>query len=172
MGRQMERKLVLSSYPEYNVWKKMRDRCNNPRSDSYQWYGAKGVKICKEWDDFSRFIKDMGRRPTNIHTIDRIDNSKGYFKENCRWATMKEQNANRSLTRNMSLNGESNPIAVWAAIHGIDKKTVYRRLRKGWGLEDSLYTAPYKPPMRYNSLNNISACTPLPVPRDKDKSQE
>lgn len=72
----------------------MRQRCLYPRHASYQKYGAKGITICDEWrDSFSAFLRDMGARPPG-KTLDRIDGTKGYFKDNCRWATPKEQAAN------------------------------------------------------------------------------
>ncbi len=81
-------------YREYCVWKTMRQRCCNPKCTDYADYGGRGITVCKRWDDFSAFIEDMGQRPVK-HTIDRINNSLGYFKENCQWATNKTQANNR-----------------------------------------------------------------------------
>lgn len=74
----------------YRTWKEMRQRCNNPNATQYKWYGGKGISICSEWNDYTRFLSDMGERPEG-HTLDRIDPDKGYSKENCRWATPKQQ---------------------------------------------------------------------------------
>lgn len=76
----------------------MRTRCNCKNHKDYILYGKKGIKICKEWDDFWVFVNDMGDKPTKDHTLDRIDNDKGYNKENCRWATKKEQTLNRRIS--------------------------------------------------------------------------
>jgi hypothetical protein len=77
----------------YITWKCMRARCNSPFDIHYKWYGARGIKICQEWDDFMQFVADMGERPYG-KTLDRIDNDGMYCKENCRWATPKEQSRN------------------------------------------------------------------------------
>lgn len=88
----------LSGTPTYSTWCGMLQRCYNPNSSAYKWYGAKGITVCKEWrEDFVSFFQDMGERPSEM-TLDRIDSSKGYFKENCRWTTMLEQQNNRTNT--------------------------------------------------------------------------
>ena len=74
----------------YRTWKEMRQRCMNPNSDKWQWYGGRGITICAEWDDFERFLSDMGERPEKM-TLDRIDSDGDYCKDNCRWATAKQQ---------------------------------------------------------------------------------
>lgn len=79
---------------EYRIWLGMKDRCSNPKSTHYQSYGGRGIKVCKEWsDDFMAFYTDMG--PSGNLSIERIDNNSGYCKQNCKWATQKEQSINR-----------------------------------------------------------------------------
>lgn len=82
---------------EYDSWVNMRQRCANPNHVKYDMYGGRGITVCDEWNDFENFISDMGFRPSKNHTIDRIDNEKGYYKENCRWATKSDQVINQRI---------------------------------------------------------------------------
>lgn len=87
-----------SKHPEFHLhstWCSIKQRCTNPKTKNYHRYGGRGINICNEWlNSFECFLKDMGSRPKG-HSIDRIDNEKGYFKENCRWVTF-EQNCNNT----------------------------------------------------------------------------
>lgn len=93
---------VGRKYPEYDILKGMIRRCTNPKCKAFQNYGGRGITVCPEWMGpfgIEQFLKDMGRRPSADMSIDRIDNDKGYSKDNCRWATSIEQNNNRRPAR-------------------------------------------------------------------------
>lgn len=82
-------------HPMYQAWVGMRARCRNKNHPKFKDYGARGIFVCSEWDQsFSKFLDDMGERPEGM-SLDRIDNSGPYTKENCRWSTPKQQSNNR-----------------------------------------------------------------------------
>ena len=81
--------------PTYISWKCMIERCHDENAPNYRYYGALGIEVCEKWrENFINFLKDMGERPDDT-TLDRLDFEKGYFKENCRWASSVEQAANK-----------------------------------------------------------------------------
>ncbi len=94
----LNKKHGLSRTDEYFIWNSMRERCNNPKTYGYRWYGARGIKVCERWlNSFENFFDDMGARPTKNHSIDRYPDKDGdYEKINCRWATTKEQAENKN----------------------------------------------------------------------------
>lgn len=85
----------------YNTWAHMKQRCNNPSNDAYKYYGERGITVCKEWErDFLSFYQwAICKGYNDTLSIDRIDNDKGYFPENCRWADAVTQAANRRLLK-------------------------------------------------------------------------
>jgi hypothetical protein len=83
---------------EYRSWESMKQRCLNPNHPHYSDYGGRGIQICARWMDFANFLADVGKRPPKT-SLERIDVNKGYDPANCRWATQKEQIANRRVRR-------------------------------------------------------------------------
>jgi hypothetical protein len=115
----------------HSKWNAMLNRCNNPNMKFYDKYGGRGIKVCERWHDFRNFLEDMGEAPMGM-TLDRIDNDKGYFKENCRWATMKEQGRNRTNNILVTYNGKTQCLAAWGEEMGIPRSTINTRLKRGW----------------------------------------
>jgi len=124
--------------PEYLAWKNMRRRCAKG-SPWHQWYFARGIGICEEWATFEAFLRDMGRKPSPSHSIDRIDNDRGYEPSNCRWATFGEQMRNRSSNHVIAARGERRTLAEWARVANIKRETIARRLRAGWEAERAIF---------------------------------
>lgn len=89
----------MMGHPLYTTWRSMMDRCYRKNCRGHKNYGARGIGVCENWRDFSRFVADMGDKPSPEHSLDRIDNGLGYSASNCRWATRQEQNRNKRVYR-------------------------------------------------------------------------
>ena len=133
----------LSLHPLYKVWKRMRARCKTSHPHHAKVYLDRGITVCSEWDDFKTFYDDMISTWKPGLWIDRINNNLGYSKSNCRWITQVEQVRNKTTNRLLDFGGKSRPVSEWADILGINKQTLFNRLRYGWSVEKSL-TAPIR----------------------------
>ena len=115
----------LSHHPLNTIWRCMRRRCNNPSNASYQRYGAKGINVCEEWNDFEAFYNwAISNGWANGLSIDRIDNSRGYSPDNCRFVTAKEQSRNRTTNVFITVNGITKLQIEWAEFLGISYSTI------------------------------------------------
>jgi hypothetical protein len=85
--------------PEYRTWQALKNRCTNPRGQDWRHYGGRGITIDPRWNKFENFLADMGRRPTERHTLDRTDNDGPYTKSNCQWSTRTTQARNRRCNK-------------------------------------------------------------------------
>jgi hypothetical protein len=123
---------------EYRAWQAMRNRCLNSSAKDYRYYGGRGIGIDPSWNTFEKFLVDMGRRPSENHTLDRKDGDKDYTLNNCRWATRQEQAQNRKYCflsldiakqiRAMYATGKYRQIDVGHAF-GIDQASVSQIVR-------------------------------------------
>lgn len=118
----------------YQTWRGMKKRCMDKEGIRWKVYGARGITVCDEWlnnfEAFYEWSKKSGYKD-NL-TIDRIDNEKGYFPENCRWATPKQQARNRTNTTRYTLDGQTKPLIDWAEEMGMNYSGVYERYRSGY----------------------------------------
>lgn len=122
---------------EYGIWQHMLNRCRNKNVPEYRLYGGKGISVCDRWQDFKNFIDDMGSRPSKNHSIDRKNVDGNYEPSNCRWATSKEQQRNRTNNVLYTYRGITASLAELCDLHGLKYKTVHRRLATGFDIESA-----------------------------------
>lgn len=126
--------------PWYSSYKCIMQRCYLPVAENYKLYGEKGISVCDEWHDISKFAEWAKASNYRIGlTLDRIDPRGNYSPQNCRWATKKQQSNNRTNTRKYTHNGETRALTEWAEIAGINRFTLYTRLEKmHWSIDRAL----------------------------------
>lgn len=133
----------LAGHPVYRTWKGIVTRCTNPNTIGYENYGGRGITICDEWrHDFVLFFEHVSKLPhygEDGYSIDRLNNSLGYFAGNVRWATPTEQNRNSRHNRNLAYNGKTQTMTEWASEFGLKFATLDGRLRRGWDMERALH---------------------------------
>jgi len=118
----------------YQIWCDMKKRCNNKNAQFYRDYGGRNIKVCYRWankkNGFQNFLEDMGEPPSTKHQIDRINNSLGYYKENCRWVTSKENNRNRRDNRVFKYNNKDQCVSALAEKYNIKRSTLSSRINR------------------------------------------
>lgn len=127
----------MSKTRTFRIWSGIRERCHKPYSSRYQYYGARGIKLCDRWQKFENFLADMGQAEQS-QTIERINNNGDYSPENCIWASQKLQNNNKSNNRFLEYNGQRKTISQWADVIGIHQDILWKRLDRGWSIKKSL----------------------------------
>lgn len=135
----LECRYVRESWPyrrEWKSWWAMKGRCAATSGKWFCNYGSRGIAVCERWREFANFLVDMGVKPSPLHTIERVDNDRGYEPGNCRWATIKEQNRNRRDTVYVCDDeGDEFSLADFCEYFFIDRALVYGRIKNGWPLE-------------------------------------
>jgi len=123
--------------PEYRAWATAKNRCYNTNNRAYKSYGGRNITMSSEWlNSYPTFLKDMGKRPSLLHSIDRRNNDKGYNKENCYWATKKQQNSNKRDTTSITFNNQTKNLSDWAKYLNKNYATLYSRLKYlNWTIE-------------------------------------
>ena len=126
----------------YRRWQHMIQRCHNPNDKDYPNYGGRGIEVCEAWRiSFTEFLNDMGTPAGKSWTLDRIDNSGHYSRDNCRWATVKQQCNNTRRTVHLTINGVTRPLSEWSALVGVSRETIMFRIRhRGMSHADAVFT--------------------------------
>jgi hypothetical protein len=129
----------LSKSSEYKSWQSMKERCYNSNSPSYKHYGERGITVSESWlNSFEQFINDIGKKPNKNDTLERIDVNKGYSKENCIWASRKNQANNRRTNYFLTYNGITKTRSEWADLIGVNVRTLTSRCRANKSIEQIL----------------------------------
>ena len=126
---------------EHRAWVSMKQRCLNPKKREYPHYGGRGITVCDAWlHSFITFLNDVGFRPSDKHSLDRIDVNGNYEPSNVRWATQQQQTDNTRTVRMVTINGKTKSISAWERHFGLPKGTVRRREVSGWSIEEAIKT--------------------------------
>ncbi len=122
-----------SHTPEHNAWLSLKQRCTDQKRPDYANYGGRGIRVSKKWmHDFEAFYRHIGPRPSPRHSVERINNARGYMPGNVKWATATEQQNNKRQTVWVTIQGIRKPVAFWARERGISHQVLASRVRYGW----------------------------------------
>lgn len=127
--------------PEYVSWNGLKGRCCNPNNPKFHDYGGRGIKICERWlASFENFLADMGHKPSQKHSIERVDVNGNYEPSNCVWATQKVQSNNQRSNVRLEYNGENLTAAQWSEKTGFSYSAIMRRINSGWSASEIVET--------------------------------
>lgn len=138
--------------PEYRAWNNLKNRCTNVKAINYHRYGGRGITVCEKWKTFEGFIEDMGKRPSSKHSIERINNDEGYYKENCKWATKQEQVRNRCTNVEFYIDGKRELLKDIMDKKKMTWKTIKNKLSKGMTIKEILNTEYIKYKRNYERI--------------------
>lgn len=124
---------------EYRIWRAMVRRCTDTKLEKYANYGGRGITVCERWMDFNNFLADMGKCPSEKHSIHRKDNDKGYDAENCKWADDIEQANNKTNTKVYTVRGITGTLAQLCRHFGIPYQRTNMRIWHGKPIEQALF---------------------------------
>lgn len=119
-------KHYMTKSKEFITWQNMRKRCNKSYTTGFENYGGRGIKVSEDWNNFINFYNDMGKCP-NGYSLDRIDNNKGYSKENCRWTSRSVQNKNKRNVSIIDYNGQKMDLKDLSKMVGMSYNTLFFR---------------------------------------------
>ena len=132
----MRRTHGMSHSRLHNIWLSMRQRCEKPHCSTYHKYGAKGIRVCREWSSFEAFRDwSLANGYKDDLTIDRVNPNGNYEPSNCRWVTQKEQQNNRTNNVLLTYKGETHGLVEWEKITGIPYHILYDRYHRDWNTE-------------------------------------
>lgn len=141
-GNQLAKKHGLSKTRLHRIWHSMYCRCYYPSTNQFKNYGGKGIKVCEEWKHMEGFINFYNWAINNGYseelTLDRIDNSKDYCPENCKWSTSKYQSNHKTNNIIYTINGKTQTAKQWCEEYGVLQTTFNDRLNRGWDLEKAI----------------------------------
>lgn len=133
----------LHDHPLHSTWKNMRRRCYSKSNPGYKNYGGRGISVCKRWrESFAAFVEDVGPKPSELHSLDRINNDGNYEPSNVRWATATEQRRNSRAITTITFGGVTKSLIEWSEELGIPYETIRERVGKGWSAARILKKAP------------------------------
>ena len=123
----------------YRRWRGMKRRCAETKGRTFLNYGARGITVCASWLLFQNFLRDMEATYKSGYSLDRIDNSRGYSPENCRWIPLAEQSLNKRTVRMHEYNGEKMTVTQIEKVLGFYQGCIGGRLReRGMSLEQAI----------------------------------
>ncbi len=136
----------LTGTTEHRIWKGIKTRCLNKNNRAYVYYGGRGIRICEKWSNsFVQFLSDVGNRPSEKHSLGRINNDGNYEPGNVRWETEEQQRNNTSSNRFFVVEGTRMTLAQVSRLFGIDRRDIgYRIDRKGMTFEQAIACGPRK----------------------------